>query len=48
MVFKIRGGRLLAKVASIFLKKVRSGDRVYRYGGEEFTILLPETDKEDA
>ena len=43
-----KGDEVLKKVASIFLKNVRSVDRVYRYGGEEFTVLLPEIGKENA
>ena len=42
------GDELLKKIVSLFQKNIRSVDRVYRYGGEEFVILLPEIEKKDA
>jgi len=30
------------------LKNLRKVDKVYRYGGEEFLVLLPETNKRNA
>lgn len=39
------GDLLLKKIAGILRRNVRNIDKVYRYGGEEFVILLPETDK---
>ena len=43
-----KGDELLTKMANIFMDNARVVDRVYRYGGEEFIILLPETDKVQA
>lgn len=43
-----KGDELLKKIASIFRKSVREIDVVCRYGGEEFLILLPETDTKQA
>jgi len=43
-----RGDIVLQKVAQIMMQYVRDVDQVYRYGGEELCILLPETDKETA
>lgn len=38
------GDRVLQQLASILLNSMRSGDFVFRYGGEEFLLLLVETD----
>ncbi len=36
------GDHVLASVAATLMEQCRSGDSVYRYGGEEFLIVLPE------
>jgi diguanylate cyclase (GGDEF)-like protein len=40
----LEGDRMLARLAQIVLREVRRADYVFRYGGEEFLVLLPETD----
>lgn len=40
----LAGDRLIEEFARLSLKAVRGADLVVRYGGEEFLILLPETD----
>ncbi|MBN2429109.1 MAG: diguanylate cyclase [Deltaproteobacteria bacterium] len=42
------GSNTLKEVAEIIRLSVRSADMVFRYGGDEFTALLVETDKEGA
>ncbi|MEM8747224.1 MAG: diguanylate cyclase [Actinomycetota bacterium] len=37
------GDDALRRVASIISRNVRAGDVAYRYGGEEFSVLLPDT-----
>ena len=43
-----RGDELLKKVASSFQACCREADEVFRFGGDEFVIILPETGKEGA
>jgi len=38
------GDRLLVQVAAILVRETRDADYVFRYGGEEFLLLLPWTD----
>jgi len=42
----LQGDRVLAGVAQVIKNSVREVDIVCRYGGEEFTIILPETSLE--
>lgn len=44
----IAGDRVLKCIASVISDAVRESDLVYRYGGEEFCVLMPDTDKEGA
>lgn len=43
-----QGDVVLQKVAEIMEEESRDVDTVFRYGGEEFCIILPETTKEEA
>jgi len=40
-----KGDTLLKKLVFTLSSNIRPLDKVYRYGGEEFAILLPETTK---
>jgi len=42
------GSRVLQEVAKRVLLAVRTIDKVVRFGGDEFCIILPETDKDQA
>ena len=44
----LAGDNALYGVASVLKKQVRGADAVYRYGGEEFTIIMPDTPHEQA
>jgi diguanylate cyclase (GGDEF)-like protein len=43
-----KGDELLKRIVDIFGRLIRSSDTAYRYGGEEFAILLPAADKDEA
>ena len=44
----IAGDSVLAKAGEILRESLRKTDTAYRYGGEEFTVLLPETQGPEA
>jgi len=44
----VAGDAALAQVGRILLKNARTNDVTVRYGGEEFAVLLPATDKDSA
>ncbi|MGZ8834049.1 MAG: GGDEF domain-containing protein, partial [Thermoanaerobaculia bacterium] len=44
----LAGDRILADVAASFNNNTRYGDIIGRYGGDEFVMLLPDTDLEEA
>jgi diguanylate cyclase (GGDEF)-like protein len=39
-----RGDRLLEEINSLLRSQLRQADRTFRYGGDEFVAILPETD----
>jgi diguanylate cyclase (GGDEF)-like protein len=42
------GDVTLQKVAEVLRQSLRDGDRIYRYGGEEFLVVLPGVDAQEA
>ena len=43
-----RGDDVLRHVAALLTDNLREGDAAYRYGGEEFLVLMPGTEVDDA
>ncbi len=44
----LEGDKVLHNAAQLFVNCTRDGDLIFRYGGEEFTIILPQTRLEHA
>jgi diguanylate cyclase (GGDEF)-like protein len=44
----LEGDTVLKVLSTTIKSNLRDADSAYRYGGEEFTVILPETDGEDA
>jgi len=44
----LQGDRMLARFGRLLRATIRDTDQAYRYGGEEFVVLLPGTCSEDA
>jgi diguanylate cyclase (GGDEF)-like protein len=42
------GDKALQQIAAVLRQSIRKSDRVYRYGGEELLLLLPETNRQGA
>jgi len=42
------GDRVLAETGNIIRKSIRSTDSAYRYGGEEFAVILPESSGQES
>ena len=43
-----KGDKLLVRLVRTLSLNIRFSDKIYRYGGEEFVVLLPETDEKEA
>ena len=41
------GDRLLGQIGQIIMESIRGADQAFRYGGDEFTVILPRTNSED-
>ena len=44
----VEGDKVLHNTAQLFVMLTRDSDTVFRYGGEEFTILMPQTPNQQA
>ena len=44
----LAGNRVLERVGRVVSEEIREVDWGFRYGGDEFTVILPETSKKDA
>lgn len=44
----LEGDRILSNIGAIIRKSLRATDTAYRYGGEEFMVILPETGANEA
>lgn len=44
----LEGNKVLQKIGSVIRVCLRKMDSAYRYGGEEFTVILPETSGDEA
>jgi len=44
----LAGDKVLHNTAQLFVDSVRGSDTVFRYGGEEFAVILPQTEKQGA
>ncbi len=44
----VRGDMVLTDLAALLRRQMRDADQIFRYGGEEFLVMLPETDLTDA
>ena len=42
------GSKVLMEVAALVLQHLRKSDKIFRFGGDEFVVTLPETDRRGA
>jgi len=42
------GDILLSQTAKVVKSSIRDADQAFRYGGDEFAVILPQTDRDDA
>jgi len=42
------GSKVLTEVAALVQKHLRRSDKIFRFGGDEFVVTLPETDRRGA
>jgi two-component system, cell cycle response regulator len=48
MLGHVAGDRVLAAIGEILTTKIRATDKGFRYGGEEFAVIMPETQRDQA
>ena len=44
----LSGSKVIQRVAGVLQKQLRRCDKIFRFGGDEFVVTLPETDTEQA
>lgn len=44
----LSGSRVLVEVVKVIMKQLRRTDKIFRFGGDEFSVTLPETDQRGA
>ena len=44
----LEGDKVLVRIGQIIQSRLRTMDSAFRYGGEEFTVILPETTAQEA
>jgi diguanylate cyclase (GGDEF)-like protein len=44
----LRGSEVLRRLAQVVMGELRTSDVIAKYGGDEFVIILPQTDREGA
>ena len=44
----IYGSKVLRSVAILLRRRLRKSDKIFRFGGDEFVVTLPETDSQQA
>jgi len=44
----LSGSKVLVEVVKVIMKQLRRTDKIFRFGGDEFSVTLPETDQRGA